>query len=193
MSKALENFVEQYFIDNNIPLFGNKHKSYVEMVIYGFRKVNVASSTLNRFSKKYFPYKPKGKPLIRYILEIHDLKCCNKCKNIYAINNFYKDSTTTDNLSYTCKKCASTKHKIYREANPKKIAEISAKRRAAKLSRTPAWANQEAIKFFYESCPEGCHVDHIIPLQGKNISGLHIENNLQWLPAKENLKKSNKY
>jgi len=59
--------------------------------------------------------------------------------------------------------------------------------------RTPVWADKEAINFFYECCPAGYHVDHIIPLRGKNISGLHIETNLQWLPAKQNLKKSNKY
>ena len=69
----------------------------------------------------------------------------------------------------------------------------SAKRRAVKLQRTPAWADSEAMKFFYECRPAGCHVDHRIPLQGENISGFHIETNLQWLPAHLNLSKSNKW
>lgn len=60
-------------------------------------------------------------------------------------------------------------------------------------NRTPAWADLEAIKFFYECCPAGCHVDHIIPLRGKLVSGLHVENNLQWLPATDNFKKGNSY
>ena len=59
--------------------------------------------------------------------------------------------------------------------------------------RTPIWANKDAIKFFYECRPEGCHVDHIIPLRGKLINGLHIETNLQWMPATKNLSKGNKY
>lgn len=64
--------------------------------------------------------------------------------------------------------------------------------RARKLKATPKWANLKRIKEIYENCPKGHHVDHIIPLKGKEICGLHIETNLQYLPAKENLKKGNK-
>lgn len=57
---------------------------------------------------------------------------------------------------------------------------------------TPSWADLDAIREFYFNCPEGYHVDHIIPLNGKNVSGLHTMENLQYLPALDNLKKSNK-
>ena len=67
-----------------------------------------------------------------------------------------------------------------------------AKRRAAKLRAIPPWANLEAIKDFYAACPEGYEVDHIHPLQGKMICGLHVENNLQYLTVRENRSKGNR-
>jgi len=80
-----------------------------------------------------------------------------------------------------------------------------AKRRAAKLQRTVAWANDQAIKDVYSDCEEinlaaktaGCTetfvVDHVIPLLGTNVSGLHIASNLQIITAKENGEKSNNF
>lgn len=49
-----------------------------------------------------------------------------------------------------------------------------------------------AIEQFYFNCPDRYHVDHIIPLNGKNVCGLHTLINLQYLPALENLRKGNK-
>jgi hypothetical protein len=62
-----------------------------------------------------------------------------------------------------------------------------------KQKQMPAWANQEAIAKFYEARPEGMHVDHVIPLKGKLVSGLHVETNLQYLPGVENNRKGNRY
>ena len=65
--------------------------------------------------------------------------------------------------------------------------------------RIPAWANMERIKEWYRMAQmvtklSGVQhtVDHIIPLCGDLVSGLHVENNLQILPFSENSKKSNK-
>lgn len=68
----------------------------------------------------------------------------------------------------------------------------NAKRRAAKLRATPFWSETEKIKHFYLNCPKGYHVDHIVPLQGRNVCGLHVLSNLQYLPALENIAKGNR-
>ena len=68
----------------------------------------------------------------------------------------------------------------------------SAMRRANVLQATPKWANLEKIREFYLNCPKGYHVDHIVPLKGKDVCGLHIETNLQYLPALQNIKKGNR-
>jgi hypothetical protein len=77
------------------------------------------------------------------------------------------------------------------EAQAKMRARIN-KRRALKLRAIPKWANLEKIKLIYKNCPKGYHVDHIIPLNNPIVSGFHVENNLQYLTAVENVKKGNK-
>jgi 5-methylcytosine-specific restriction endonuclease McrA len=93
---------------------------------------------------------------------------------------------TPKRKSYLVKYENTPKRMIY-----KKI--VCAKRRAAKRSRMPKWADLNVIKQFYVNCPKGMVVDHIIPLQGKLVSGLHVENNLQYLTPIENDSKGNKF
>ena len=83
--------------------------------------------------------------------------------------------------------------KKYKRENPGVAAGHERKRQAAQLKRVPAWVNLEAVGLFYKNCPEGMTVDHIIPLQGKMVSGLHVENNLQYLTRSENAEKNNKF
>lgn len=74
-----------------------------------------------------------------------------------------------------------------------KRAFIQRTRHASQLARTPPWADLPAIKLFYCGCPADHHVDHVIPLKGKTVSGLHVETNLQYLPAAENIRKRNSF
>jgi hypothetical protein len=74
------------------------------------------------------------------------------------------------------------------------------KRRTAKLLRTPPWADMAAIQQVYREAIRieketgvDQHVDHIYPLQGRLVSGLHVHNNLRVIPKLENIRKSNRY
>jgi hypothetical protein len=85
------------------------------------------------------------------------------------------------------------KHIKYRKNNMDKVLYWNSNRRAGKLKRTPKWADLEKIKQVYKKCPEGMVVDHIIPLQGDSVSGLHIATNLQYLSPNENSIKGNRF
>jgi hypothetical protein len=75
-----------------------------------------------------------------------------------------------------------------------KAKALSHKIRCQKLNRMPAWANEEAINEVFRICSgDDVHIDHVIPLQGDLVSGLHVANNLQKLTVKENCQKSNKF
>lgn len=81
----------------------------------------------------------------------------------------------------------------YRQKYPERINAYTAARRRKVRCNQPPWASRKDLVAFYENCPQGYHVDHIIPLRGKLVSGLHVVTNLQYLPAIENLRKHNKY
>lgn len=83
-------------------------------------------------------------------------------------------------------------NKKWREANLEKLRYYAAKHRAAKLRATPSWADLAKIKSFYSICPEGIEVDHVIPLQGRTVCGLHVHYNLQYLEASANRAKGNR-
>ena len=83
--------------------------------------------------------------------------------------------------------------RLSRLKNPSLIKYHCAKRRAMKLKATPKFADLNKIKEIYKKCPKGYHVDHIVPLINKNVCGLHVEWNLQYLTPSANISKSNKF
>lgn len=90
--------------------------------------------------------------------------------------------------------------KEYKKMNAGSICAINSKRRSTKKQACPPWltkAQHEEIIAIYKQAKEleaiffnrKFHVDHIVPLQGKDVCGLHVPWNLQILTAEENLKK----
>lgn len=75
-----------------------------------------------------------------------------------------------------------------------KIVQRVRLRELALQKRTPTWANREAIDAIYaEAQRTNMTVDHIVPLRGKTVSGLHVEHNLQLLSREENARKGNRF
>jgi 5-methylcytosine-specific restriction endonuclease McrA len=88
----------------------------------------------------------------------------------------------------------------YRRKNLALYARNEAKRRAKQYQATPSWANGFFIEEIYHLAAlrtkmlgTPWEVDHIVPLQSKQVCGLHVEYNLQVIPMKQNRSKGNKH
>lgn len=129
----------------------------------------------------------------------------NKDK-LHAIDARYRecnaDKHRASSLRYRNEHLEASRQRVrdYQKANSDKINALCARRRAAKIRRTPGWVDFGKIENVYAEAKamssvmgEPWHVDHVIPLQGKRVSGLHVHTNLQILPGVENIKKSNNF
>jgi len=93
--------------------------------------------------------------------------------------------------------------KKYRQENKMRYNFLCQKRKIDLINRTPKWLDEDdlwMIEQAYDiaikrSAATGIqwHVDHIIPLRGKYVSGLHVPTNLQVIPWYENQRKTNKF
>lgn len=88
----------------------------------------------------------------------------------------------------------------WRERNRGKANAKNMRRYAAKLKRTPLWADLVEIDYVYHAAQvikdvygTSWDVDHIIPLQGENVSGLHVQGNLQIMDPIQNRSKGNSF
>jgi len=142
-----------------------------------------------------------------------EMKTCSLCKEERPLTSFYKRKTRYDSW---CRDCYSKntirwqrvytdkyneKSKRWRKANPGKKNADTRKRQADKIKATPQWLTEnhkEEIENIYIEAKrleqlDGIkrHVDHIIPLRGAGVCGMHVPWNLQILTAEENMKKSN--
>jgi hypothetical protein len=88
----------------------------------------------------------------------------------------------------------------WRTNNPVKSVHKANRRRAAELRAIPGWCDLEMVESVYslavamtKTTGVKHHVDHIIPLRGETVCGLHVPENLQVIPAAQNLTKGNKF
>ena len=93
----------------------------------------------------------------------------------------------------TAERDAATRRK-YNQKNKDLSKHLSGMQRARKKSAIPLWADINLIRDMYKEAHYfGLHIDHIIPLNGINVCGLHWEGNLQALTNMENYTKGNLY
>jgi len=93
--------------------------------------------------------------------------------------------------------------RIYRQSNKARVNALAKAYKVRKKNRIPKWVDKDhmwMIKEAYELAQIrtkqfgfSWHVDHIYPLQGELVSGLHVIENLQVIPGIENIKKKNKF
>ena len=93
--------------------------------------------------------------------------------------------------------------KSYAQRKKDVVNAAVARRKAARLQRTPKWLTAVdlcKIKNMYaiaaalsQTSSESWHVDHIIPLKGKTVSGLHVPANLRVIRCVENIRKNNTF
>lgn len=83
--------------------------------------------------------------------------------------------------------------------NPGTRQHADALRRASKLQATPGWVVRDALIEIYAAAAAmrkaglDVHVDHIVPLRGRGVCGLHVPWNLRIIPAEENMRKGNRF
>jgi hypothetical protein len=130
-------------------------------------------------------------------------ECVNLVKKAYREKN--RDKLLVEKkLDYHLNKERYLENKKqYRQENKGRINALCAARKQVVKQRTPKWLDKisfERIRNEYRLAAlltkvtgQSWHVDHVIPLQGKYVSGLHVPSNLQVMLAAENISKKNKF
>jgi hypothetical protein len=151
-------------------------------------------------------YRIDNKPVIK--LRKHIYYMDNKDSHLKKTNKWRKDNPekakkSREKYVSNNKEKETIRYITYQKNNKGKVNATTRKRQAKKLNATPKWLTKDDftdIEIVYKVCAwlnswkiEKFHVDHIIPLQGENVSGLHVPWNLQILTAEENIRKGNKY
>ncbi len=154
--------------------------------------------------------KPSNVQFNSLFIHKFNYKRCLKCKNILLLDNFYTSNHNWDSKGSICISCTSLNYKKETIAKTKrnykpnryKVNEATTKYYVNKFLATPKWltieqlAQIESVYILATNLEKQTgvkyHVDHIIPLQGKDVCGLHVPWNLQAIPATQNLQKGSR-
>lgn len=132
----------------------------------------------------YFTGKPckYGHIAIRHVSS----RTCYECTRI-------RENDRYQNLDDIAKTVYLADQREYNRNNAHLFRAYAKRTNAERRTRTPPWSEHKEILQFYKNCPPGYEVDHIIPLLGKLVSGLHVLSNLQYLTKTDNRCKGNKF
>lgn len=185
-------------------LSNNSISKSAEELGFSYKAVNTA---IERFFIPLFGKLHGGQESWNFrLMHFIEHKKCSSCFKVLSYTEYHKDAWNTRGINSTCKDCRVLENALqYKKESTKEAHQRSyiknkgiikarnAAYRAARSYREVPWANKIALALIYKNCPEGYHVDHIIPLKGELVSGLHVPENLQYLSALDNIIKSNSF
>jgi len=122
----------------------------------------------------------------------HAQKYCSKV--CYRVANNIQMRDWKSRWQKENRELMNTSQEEYRKKNLSYHASKEAMYRTQKrISSLQHFYREEILKIYEEARHSGLSVDHIVPLRGKLVCGLHVPWNLQIMPLIENIKKGNKY
>ena len=130
-------------------------------------------------------------------------KKCSSCKETLSLLSFPKDKSRKGGYDNKCKSCTREKNSKWVQNNKGLSLAKAVLKKMRASNRAPSWLTESdilAMKCIYQvaamrnaSSDIKWSVDHIIPLNGKTVCGLHVPSNLQVIPLSENRAKWNHY